>query len=180
MAILDAAERVLQTEGHAALSSRRIAEEAGLKQPLVYYYFHTMDDLLLATFKRRTERAIEALREALESEQPLRAVWRMNSEFQVSRLTAEFMAISNHHEGIRSLVRSYLEESRTLEAEAFARSVPGLADGGLPIGAKGIGLVIGSLSQTLMREQEIGVTTGHDEVRTFLDWCAERLIAPAR
>ena len=50
MALLDATERVLRSEGYAAVSSRRIAQEAGLKQQLVYYYFHTMDELLLATF----------------------------------------------------------------------------------------------------------------------------------
>ena len=53
-ALLDATEMVLREEGYAAATSRRIADAAGLKQQLVYYYFETMEDLLLACFKRRT------------------------------------------------------------------------------------------------------------------------------
>ena len=39
-ALLDATERVLRNDGYGAVSSRRVAEEAGLKQQLVYYYFY--------------------------------------------------------------------------------------------------------------------------------------------
>ena len=53
--LLDAAERLLLTEGYAAVTSRRVAAEAGLKPQLVHYYFATMDDLYLAVFRRRAE-----------------------------------------------------------------------------------------------------------------------------
>ena len=47
-AMLDGAEAVLREEGQAALTSRRIAEQIGVKQRLVYYYSSTMDDLIIA------------------------------------------------------------------------------------------------------------------------------------
>ena len=70
-ALLDATERVLRNEGYGAATSRRIAAEAGVKQQLVYYYFRTMDELLLATFKRRTERALERLADDVASDKPI-------------------------------------------------------------------------------------------------------------
>jgi len=171
MALLDATERVLRSEGYAAVSSRRIAEQAGLKQQLVYYYFHTMDELLLATFQRRTERALERLKATLESEH--RALWEMHSELSVAGLSAEFMALANHHEGIRAEVARYMEESRALEAAALSRVLP--TSESTHLTATALSLAISSLSQTLAREHETGITSGHDDIRAFIRWCLDRL-----
>ena len=54
-ALLDAAEQLMLEEGYAAVTSRRVAAQAGLKPQLVHYYFRTMDDLFLAVFRRRAE-----------------------------------------------------------------------------------------------------------------------------
>ena len=51
--LLDAAEQLMLREGYAAVSSRRVAAEAGIKPQLVHYYFRTMDDLFLETYRRR-------------------------------------------------------------------------------------------------------------------------------
>lgn len=53
--LLDAAEQLMIEEGYVAVTSRRVAERAGLKPQLVHYYFRTMDDLFLAVFVRRAE-----------------------------------------------------------------------------------------------------------------------------
>ena len=50
--LLDAAEQLMLEEGYAAVTSRRVAEKAGLKPQLVHYYFRTMEDLFLAVFRR--------------------------------------------------------------------------------------------------------------------------------
>ena len=60
--LLDAAEQLLLEEGYAAVTSRRVAEKAGLKPQLVHYYFRTMEDLFLAVFRRRAEAGTERLR----------------------------------------------------------------------------------------------------------------------
>ena len=54
--LLDAAEQLMLEEGYAAVTSRRLAEKAGLKPQLVHYYFRTMEDLFLAMFRRRAEK----------------------------------------------------------------------------------------------------------------------------
>ena len=55
--ILDTTEKLMLEEGYAAISTRRVAKEAGLKPPLVHYYFPTTDDLFLATLSNRGYRA---------------------------------------------------------------------------------------------------------------------------
>ncbi|MBW8755687.1 MAG: helix-turn-helix transcriptional regulator, partial [Sphingomonadales bacterium] len=99
-ALLDATESVLRNEGYGAATSRRIAAEAGVKQQLVYYYFRTMDELLLATFKRRTERALARLAEDVAADRPVQALWKNLSAMVDGKLVFEFVALANHHEGI--------------------------------------------------------------------------------
>ena len=72
--LLDAAEQLLLEEGCAAVSSRRVADTAGLKPQLVHYYFRTMEDLFLAVLRRRAEEGLAVLTTALESPQPLWAL----------------------------------------------------------------------------------------------------------
>ena len=45
-ALLDAAERLLVEVGHARVTTRRVAEEAGVNHGLVHYYFGSMENLL--------------------------------------------------------------------------------------------------------------------------------------
>ena len=50
--LLDAAEALLLEEGYAAVTSRRVAERAGVNPALLYYYFESMDGLFVALFRR--------------------------------------------------------------------------------------------------------------------------------
>ena len=67
--IIDTTERLMLDEGYAAVSSRRVAKEAGLKPPLVHYYFPATDDLFLAVFRRAAAREAGKLDDAVQSAQ---------------------------------------------------------------------------------------------------------------
>lgn len=169
-ALLDAAERVLRNEGYGAASSRRIAEEAGVKQQLVYYYFRTMDELLLACFHRRTQRALARLAEDAASEHPVRAIWNTLSNSSDGKLAFEFMALANHHEGIRAEVARFVSESRRIEAAAIARlqAKPGVDAG--PLTPAALAFLLSSASLMLGREAATGIEEGHQDVRAVLEW----------
>src|SRR4029079_3888314 len=84
--ILDAAEQIMLKDGYAAVTSRRVETEAGIK---LHYHFVSGDDLFVAVFRRRAERSVERLREALTSEQPLRAWWQLASDPRGNALLGE-------------------------------------------------------------------------------------------
>ena len=67
-------------EGYAAVTARKVAGKAGLKVQLVYYYFQTMDDLILAVIRKNTAKRLERFAQALVSAEPLRALWELNSD----------------------------------------------------------------------------------------------------
>ena len=66
--MFDAVEHVLRHEGYAALSARRVAEVAGYNHQTVYYYFHTMEDLILAAFQRRAAMDVGGYRVAFDGQ----------------------------------------------------------------------------------------------------------------
>lgn len=174
-ALLDATERVMRNAGYAAVTSRRIAEEAGVKQQLVYYYFHTMDDLLLATFKRRTTRALAGLEEELAGDRPIEAIWQTMSTRVDAKLSFEFVALANHHEGIREEVARYMVESRRMQAAAVARqfAAQGVECG--PLTPSAAVFLMYCVSLILGREASTGVTEGHEDVKALMDWTLARL-----
>src|SRR5215831_8544826 len=100
-ALMDATEAVMREEGYAAVSSRRVAERAGVNQQTVYYYFQTMDDLLLTTYRRRTQKVLEDLGRAMDMERPLHELWQIMSDPNEAALTMEYLALANHNAAIR-------------------------------------------------------------------------------
>jgi AcrR family transcriptional regulator len=51
-ALLDAAEDLLISKGVAGITTRKVAEQAGVNQALVHYHFGTIEELLVAALER--------------------------------------------------------------------------------------------------------------------------------
>src|SRR5215203_5412667 len=75
-ALLDAAERLLVDVGHGGITTRRVAEEAGVNHGLVHYYFGSVENLLVRALERFTERLIARQRELYAADLPFIEKWR--------------------------------------------------------------------------------------------------------
>jgi AcrR family transcriptional regulator len=168
--LLDATEQLMLEEGYAAVTSRRLAAKAGLKQPLVYYYFRTMDELFLAVFRRMAEQGLERLNEALRSEQPIRALWELNSDRSRTALQMEFVALANHRKVVQAEIARSGEQFRSLEVKALTRlfeqrnivpQIPPLV----------VAVLLTSLSRGLVQEGALGIAKGHAPTRAFVEAC---------
>lgn len=173
-ALLDATERVIRNEGYAAATSRRIAQEAGLKQQLVYYYFRTMDELLLATFKRRTTRALERIEQEVAAERPAEAIWQNWVDTVDAKLVFEFVALANHHPGIREEVGRYITETRKRHAAAIARQFEERGVDPGPVTPGAAAFLLFCVSLIMGREAATGVTENHEEVQALVEWALRR------
>ena len=178
--LLDAAERLLLTEGHAAVTSRRVAAAAGLKAQLVHYYFATMDDLLLAVLQRRAEQGLARQAEAMASERPVRAMWAALVDERGAALLMEFVALAEHREPLRAELARDADRFRQMLTEALTAAMArhrrrttrrGTA---LPSPAATAVLLTG-LAQILMLERSLGVATGHDEARAAVERILDEL-----
>jgi AcrR family transcriptional regulator len=172
--LVEAAQQLLFEAGYGAVSSRRVAAKAGLKPQLVHYYFRTMDDLFIAVFERAAEQNLERQAKALDSPQPLRALWEFSAEPAGGAVVMEFMALANHRPAIRSAIGSYAERFRARQAAALAEvfATYEIDVDALPPVAL---LVLGaSVANVLGIERSLGVTTGHAEVVALVESLLDR------
>jgi AcrR family transcriptional regulator len=168
--MLDLAETLMLEEGYAGVTSRRIAAKAGVKQPLVYYYFRTMDELFLAVFRRLAEDGLKRRAEALVAPEPIRALWELHSDRSRTALTMEFLALANHRKAVRREIARYVEQARTLEIEGLNRlfatrgtevQIPSLI----------VTVLLTSLARGLVQEDALGISKGHSPTHAFVEAC---------
>jgi len=168
--LLDAAEHLMLKEGYAAVSSRRVAAEAGVNPALVHYYFRTMDDLFLAVYRRRAEQGFERQEQALASRQPLWALWEFSRDPRGTALMMEFVALANHRSAIRDEITGSARRVRDRELEAFAEVLAryGIDEENTPPVV--VAMFMSSVSRFLVIEEEtLGLTTGHAETVEFVE-----------
>ncbi|WP_436789102.1 TetR/AcrR family transcriptional regulator [Yinghuangia sp. YIM S10712] len=167
--LLDAATRLMLEEGYTAVSTRKVAAKAGVNHALVYYYFQTMDELLLAVFRRGAETNIRRLERALAADNPLRGLWEVVSAPHDSALTVEFMALANHREVIREELATYSRRFRRVQQDALADILRayGIDTGGLSPAA--LTVLIGGLPRILAMDDTLGLTDGHEEVLALIE-----------
>ncbi|HZN83641.1 MAG TPA: helix-turn-helix domain-containing protein [Mycobacterium sp.] len=177
--LLDATAQIMHDEGYAAATSRRVAAKAGIRQPLVHYYFPTMDDLFLAVLRAGADVALDQMRAALTDNNPLRALWVLNSDPRRSVLNTEFMALANHRKAIGVELRAYAERVRDMETAAVTLV---LRAHGVDLNAYPpvvISMLIAQIARSLCNEDAVGVTLGHDEMRRFVEQQIDALAEPS-
>lgn len=168
-ALLDATERLLIRFGPSGVTTRSLAETAGVNNGLVHYYFGSMDDLLVCVLERFTERLIRRQRAMYAGEGAFLDKWRqamryLDEDRPYQKIWLELSALSWNRPDLAERVARVGEEWRTVLAEAFqqARSEHRID---MPIDA--LVALVYSFNVGMMVDRLSGVTRGHEEL---LDW----------
>lgn len=167
--LLDAAEALMIEKGYAAVTSRRVADKAGLKPQLVHYYFRTMDDLFLEIFRRRAEEGLAVQAELMNAPNPLRSLWEFSTNPAGVAVTMEFIAMSRHREALRAEIANYSERFRAGQREALDEVLDrvNLSEKIHPVV---VSVLMTSLSRVLVMEESLGVAGGHAETAELVEW----------
>jgi AcrR family transcriptional regulator len=178
-ALLDAAEALMLTEGYAAVTSRRVAATAGLKPALVHYYFATMDDLFLALYRRRVQEGLDRQAQALESAQPLWALWEYSRDSRGTALTMEFVGLANHRKAIRAEIAASAERFRSDQLKGLQGALERYGIDDLQCPPIVCVVLMTSISRVLVIEQEtLGMSTGHAQTVAFVEGFLTQLEGP--
>jgi AcrR family transcriptional regulator len=169
MALMDATEAVMREDGYAGVTSRRVAERVGVNQQTVFYYFESMDDLLLATYRRRTQRMLERAEEAMGSERPLHAIWQASSDPFDAALTMEYLALANHNELIRRETIEFGERIRRFEVDRLAERIRQNSPDPETASPLGVIMALTYIAHLLGFEATLGLRGGHRETRLLVD-----------
>lgn len=175
--LIEATAKLMRDEGYAAATSRRVAAEAGVKQALVYYYFPTMDDLFVEVLRAGADASLDRMRTVLTAEDPLRALWAMNSDSRLTGLNTEFMALANHRKAIRTELRRYAERVRDIETAAVTVALRTRGVDVTKYPPVAVSMLIAQTARSLCNEDAVGVTLGHEELRTLVDTLLDALIS---
>ena len=179
-AILDASEIIMIEEGYAAVTSRRVAEKAGLKSKLVHYYFATMDELFVALYERAERQYLQRHLQAANSSNPLRALWELSIHPQRTLLSQEFIALANHRPSIRRITTRVLDQIHAISTAAITRYLRELDVDLKEYPPAVISRMIVGLSRSLVNEESMGIEPGHSEIHAFVARWLKRLEKRAR
>jgi AcrR family transcriptional regulator len=177
-AFLDAAERLLVSVGHAGITTRALAEEAGANHGLVHYYFGSMDNLLVRVLERFTERTIERQRAMYAApDVPFIEKWRtamryLDADREYQKVWYELQALAWNRPELRERVAHVDGEWRAVLSAAFAepRERYGID---MPLDAL-VSLVI-TFNEGLIFERLSGIEAGQAELLQWIDdWLRRR------
>jgi AcrR family transcriptional regulator len=171
-ALLDAAERLLVDVGHAGITTRRLAEEAGVNHGLVHYYFGSIENLLVRTLDRFTERLTQRQRELYAADLPFIEKWRTAMRYLIGedvtyeKVWLELQALAWNRPELRESLAHVNAEWRAVLTEAFEEPRARLKIE-LPLEAL-VSLVM-TFNIGIMVERLSGIDTGHRELLESID-----------
>jgi len=174
-ALLDAAERLLVEVGYARITTRRLAEEAGVNHGLVHYYFGSIENLLVRALERFTDRLIARQRELYASDLPFIEKWQTAMRFLMSddvtyeKVWLELQALAWNHPELRERLSDVNNEWRAVLLEAFEDP---RRDYGIDMPLDALVSLVITFNIGIMVERLGGIETGH---RELLEWIEGRL-----
>jgi AcrR family transcriptional regulator len=169
-ALLDAAERLLVDAGHAGITTRRVAEEAGVNHGLVHYYFGSNENLLVRALERFTERLIDRQRALYAADVPFVEKWRTAMRYLVSEDVAcekvwlELQALAWNDPDLQARLARVNAEWRAVITEALEEPHREL---GVAIPLDALVSLVMTFNTGVIVERLGGIDTGH---RELLDW----------
>ena len=177
-ALLDAAERLLVDVGHAGITTRRLAEEAGVNHGLVHYYFGSVENLLVRALERFTARMVERQRALYAADEPFVAKWRTAMRFLVAedvtyeKIWLELQALAWNDAGLRDRLARVNDEWRAVLTDAFREPHREL---GIEMPLEALVSLVITFNLGVIVERLGGIETGHQELLDWIDgWLSSR------
>jgi AcrR family transcriptional regulator len=175
-ALLDAAERLLIDEGHAGITTRKVAAEAGVNHGLVHYYFGSIEELLVQAMERYTERLLDRQRALYAAEIPFMEKWRTAMRFieedleaGYPKIWAELHAVAWNRPQVKRRIAQVQLQWREIFGEALAKAKGELDLRRTPFSADAFVALVATFNAGLLLERLVGVDQGHRELLEAMD-----------
>lgn len=172
-ALLDAVERLMLSEGYAAVTSRRVAAEAGVNPGLVYYYFGPMDNLFVEVFRRGAARMLGRQAEAMSSAHPLWSLWDLIRDQTNTALNLEYLALGNHRKAVMEEMKEFSVRFREIQFDGLSKALVKYGVDTKLWPPEAVMLFMDGAARFMGEERAYGLTLGHEQAVSVV----ERLIA---
>jgi AcrR family transcriptional regulator len=175
-AFLDAAEELLISNGAAAITTRKVAERAGVNQALVHYHFGTIEELLVAALERVSVQVKERSQEIYRPEGHFMEGWfeemeaAITSDFERGwgKVWLENLTLAAN----RPKIRAQYVKAATMTRKLHERHVRemleeyGVDTDEYP--AQAIVTLLDAITSKLILDRLVGIRAGHKELLAML------------
>jgi len=181
-ALLEAAERLLVDVGYSGITTRRLAEEAGVNHGLVHYYFGSMEELLLQVGERFTERLVERQREMYGADVPFIEKWRtamgyLDENFRAGypKIWLELQAMAWNKPELRARVLHFDQDWRSTLRTAFGEALDEYDLDADEFPLEAVVALVMTFNKGIQLEQVSGIDGAHGELIAWVDaWLSKR------
>ncbi|MEO3783605.1 hypothetical protein ABGB12_09765, partial [Actinocorallia sp. B10E7] len=135
-------------------------------------------DLLLEVFRRRAEEGLAHQARALESDQPLWALWRFSTDPAGVALTMAFVGLVGRYESIRAEIADYSERFRVAQVEALNTIFDRYGIPSEEFPPVVLVVILTSISRVVMMEEALGFSTGHAETMEWVEQHIRKVEGP--
>jgi AcrR family transcriptional regulator len=180
-ALLDAVEKLMLEQGYPGVTYRALAAKANVKPALVQYYFPTLDDIFLATVRRRVDRNVERLVAALKDrpDQPLRVMWEFNKDESTAALMIEFTAVGNRRPSIKTELGQVTEKLRQVQIDALNSTGEGHRIFSAALSPSALALLLSIIPKQLKLEASVGASKTHNQLVEALECYLDTVEPPS-
>lgn len=175
-ALMDAAERLLVEVGHAAITTRLLAQEAGVNHGLVHYYFGSMENVLAETLDRFTGRLIERQKAMYAADIPFIEKWRtamsymdVDQESGYQKVWLELHALAWNDRGMRKRLAGVTAKWRSVVKDALEDAAREYGRDASEVPITALTALVETFTLGTILERHVGVTEGHRELIEQID-----------
>src|ERR671930_1495379 len=175
-ALLDAAERLLIEEGHAGITTRKVAAEAGVNHGLVHYYFGSIEELLFQAMERYTQRLLDRQRALYAAQIPFIEKWRQAMRFidedleaGYPKIWAELHAVAWNRPQFQQRIAQVHLQWREIFGDALARAQDELDLSRTPFSPDAFVALVATVYAGLLLERLVGLDRGPSELLEAMD-----------
>lgn len=177
-ALLDAAERLLVEVGYGGITTRSLAQEAGVNHGLVHYYFGSMESVLMRVLERFTARLIGRQRAMYAADVPFIEKWReamryLDEDFAsgYQKIWYELQALAWNRPELKERIASVTAEWRSVLTDAFEQA---RAEHAVDMPLDALVALVAAVNQGIILERLSGIREGHDELLAWIEgWLRE-------
>jgi AcrR family transcriptional regulator len=175
-ALLDAAEELLISKGVAGITTRQVAEQAGVNQALVHYHFGTIEELLVAALERVSVQVKQRSQEIYRTETSFMEGWfeemeeMITSDFERGwgKVWLENLTLAANRPKI---CKQYVRAStmtRKLHERHVSEMLEQLGVDSDEFPAPAIVTLLDAITSKLILDRLVGIKAGHKELLAML------------
>jgi AcrR family transcriptional regulator len=174
-ALLDAGEELLISKGVVGITTRKVADKAGVNQALVHYHFGTIEELLLAVLER-VSWSVKERSQQIYSHQDFLSGWFKEMEAMTTtdfergwgKIWLENLTLAANRPKIRKQYVKTSTMTRKLHERSVGEMLQSLGVDTEEFPPEGIVTLLDAITWKLILDRLVGVKAGHQELLDIL------------